>query len=67
VFALHQPHSLRAARFVIALVLAPFCHAQSTKAEVLGVVRDPSGGAVQTAILEFLNVSTGAATTHVQR
>ena len=50
-------------RFRAALLLAaaPLLRAQSTKAELLGLVRDPDGRAVQAARIELLNPATGAA------
>ena len=45
---------------VAALRILPPCQAQATKAEVLGTVRDPSGGAIFGARTEILNRATGA-------
>ncbi|HEY3440164.1 MAG TPA: TonB-dependent receptor [Paludibaculum sp.] len=52
-----HPASLRAA--IALLLLALSAHAQSTKAELLGVVRDPSGLPVLSAIIELTNSGTG--------
>jgi len=45
----------------ILLLLASSAYAQSTKAELLGVVRDPAGLAVQGAVVEMTNAATGLA------
>ena len=43
------------------LLLASSAYAQSTKAELLGVVRDPAGLPVQGAVVEMTNAATGLA------